>query len=169
MLTIIPTKRALTLAHNHAPIAYCGFQHYYDFPVEIKLGGDPRAQFPEAMTTDPVAYYWARTDGKDWYYIGFAFFHAMDWAPFPASVLPGEVHRYNFEGILCRVPYYLPHHEGVGSCRVLTICHHEIKSLSQDWTSRPYIFIESKGHGIKPTSPEFMTAIKNKNNIYEYR
>lgn len=105
---MIEPKRAYCLAKTHAPIAWQEFRSYFDYPVDVFLG-DPNWAFPDALKRPPTAYYWARTDEK-FYYIGYAFYHAQDWAAFPAKILPGEEHRHDFEGCLCRIPYYLPHH-----------------------------------------------------------
>jgi hypothetical protein len=145
MLKVIPPKRAYSLAKTHQPIAIQGFRHYWDYPVEIMTG---EAHLLEAMTKPPVAYYWARTDGKNWYYIGYAFYHVQDWATFPGSLLPGEVHRHDLEGVLCRVPYYLPHNRPKGDIDYIMVFHHEFKTFSMKIADRPIIVIESGGHGI---------------------
>ncbi len=162
MLKVISPKRAYNLAETHSPVAYQGFRHFWDYPVEIKLGGDPRAQFPEAMTEKPVAYFWARTDGAKFYYIGYAIFHAMDWAKLPSSLLPGEVHRYDLEGVLCRVPYYLPHCRPIPPCTIITVFHHELKSWQSRGDYRPCVWIEPGGHGIRSFDPRCDTGVQLK-------
>ncbi len=157
MLKVIPPKRAYSLAETHQPIAWQGFRHYFDYPVEIMTGA---AHMLEAMTKPPVAYFWARTDGKAWYYIGFAFYHVQDWAPFPGSLLPGEVHKHDFEGVLCRVPYYLPHCRPKQPINVITVFHHELKYWTCWGVDRPWVWIEPGGHGVRSCNPIIDTGVR---------
>jgi hypothetical protein len=155
-LKVIPPKRAFSLAETHQPIAWQGFNHFWDFPCEILTGIN--GEMLTAMTRGPVAYYWCRTDGKDYYYIGYAFYHTQDWAPFPANLLPGEVHRHDLEGVLCRVPYYLPHCSPqklvwTKGLDIITVFHHELKHWSSVGVYRPYVEIDSGGHGIHSYNP----------------
>ncbi len=105
------------------------------------------------MSKPPVAYYWARTDGEKYYYIGYGIFHLLDWSPFPGSLLPGEEHKLDFEGILIRVPYYLPHCRPKDDIDIVTVFHHELKHWSSFGVHRPYVEIDSGGHGIHGYNP----------------
>jgi len=143
MLKALSAKRAYSLAERHQPIAFAEFRHFWDYSCEIFEG------FPAALTRPPAAYYWCRTDGEKWYYIGYALYHAQDWAAWPADLLPGECHQYDFEAVLCRIPYYLPHHEPKRGVDYITVHHHELLTFSAPAALRPAIFIEAGGHGIE--------------------
>ncbi len=151
-LKVIPPKRAFSLAQTHQPIAWQGFRWWADYPTEISFD-DPKKVILDAMGKPPVAYYWVRTDGERYYYIGYGIFHLLDWSPFPGNLLPGEEHKLDFEGILVRAPYYLPHCRPKDGVDVITVCHHELKSFScpRIW---PVISIQYGGHGIQANNAD---------------
>ncbi len=159
MLKVLPSPRAYSLAETHAPIAHCGFHRYLDWPTKIELNSNPMGEIFESMNGFPVCYYWARTDGRKYYYIGFALFHQADWAPFPANLLPGETHRFDLEGILVRAPYYTPHSKPIRGIDVLTVHHHELKSFRIADDYRPEVSIEYGGHGIESYDPKAMVDV----------
>jgi hypothetical protein len=149
MLKKITGKRAYSLAETHQPIAWQGFRWWADYPTEISFD-DPKKVVLEAMSKPPVAYYWVRTDGKDYYYIGYGIFHLLDWSPFPGNLLPGEEHKFDFEGILIRVPYYLPHCKPKGPIEHITVFHKALWAYKEDYEYvNPRVLIESGGHGIR--------------------
>ncbi|MFA5382517.1 MAG: hypothetical protein WC356_05070 [Candidatus Micrarchaeia archaeon] len=165
MLKKITRARAYSLAETHQPIAWQGFRSYWDWPAEINLEGNPNFLALDQITKGPVAYYWCRTDGTDYYYIGYAFYHNVDWANFPGNIVPGEVHRHDLEGVLCRVPYYLPHCKPKEGYEVITVCHHQLDHFRYSEGHRPYVSIEYGGHGIRPCTMPYYQATKTENGL----
>jgi hypothetical protein len=155
MKTII-YARGVSLAKRHLPLIWQGFESLWDIPCKIYLEDldnfkpDPK----------PTLYYSVKTDEQN-YYILYCFFHPKDWAKFPSSLLPGEVHDCDFEGILLQTPYYLPQHKPKSSAKIITVAHHALLIESYEDDSRPAVVIDSQGHAITPCDPSEIPDSQN--------
>jgi len=152
----ITSARGVSLAKRHLPLIWQGFESFWDIPCKIYLGNLDNFK-PEPK---PVLYYSVKTDEQH-YYIIYCFFHPKDWATFPSSVLPGEVHDCDFEGILLQTPYYLPQHSPKPSAKIITVAHHSLLTESYDDGAKPAVTIDSQGHAIKPCDPSEIPDSQN--------
>lgn len=141
-------KRAIVLARRHMPDIYQGVEHLVDIPCPMEFG-----EFRQDLRAS--LYYAARTDEK-YYYIIYAAYHYLDYTKCPAAQLldilgiANTQHRHDFEGILLRVPYYVPHGKRKEADAVITVAHHELIYYNV-WPEGPIeITIQSRGHAIEP-------------------
>ena len=117
----------------------------YDVPCEINF--TRKFVFPK----QPVVYYWIRQDRK-YIYAGYALYHRLDYTNCPFGKLVGGQHKNDFEGFVVRAEKFLPHHSPPYWTDIVCVCHH---TYPREFHRSAYqnVWVEEKGHGIKPTGP----------------
>jgi hypothetical protein len=129
----------LSLAQHHFPTIHQGYHRLHDIPCAIN---HEKFEPPDK----PTIYYWVRAN-SDHYFLGYAVYHYLDWTNCPFGRLVGGQHRHDFEGILVRTPYYLPHHTPSRIHDRVTVCHNNLKYCLRD-IGPNNVYIEARGHGI---------------------